>query len=77
MNAYERVAQVLQELLNAEGDGWTLSHWIGILGIERMNGDGAVDSAVWICKPADQAEYVTDGLISSAFDARLDYSTDD
>lgn len=76
MNAYTRLADAIQRVLDQEGDGWTLSHWIVIMGIERMNSDGAVDSAVWIAKPAEQAEYVTDGLINGAFDARTEYSDD-
>lgn len=76
MNTYERLTEAIQAVLDGEGDGWTLSHWITIMGIERMNSDGEVDTAVWITKPQQQAEYVTDGLITAAFDARNEYSDD-
>lgn len=76
VNAYQRLSVAIQDVLDAEGDGWTLSHYIVVMGIERMNSEGSVDSAAWIAKPAEQPEYVTDGLISSVIEDRNDYCGD-
>lgn len=76
MNVYQRLTEAIQAVLDDEGDGWSLSHWIVIMGIERMGSAGGVESSVWITKPDEQAEYVTDGLITAAFDARSEYSDD-
>lgn len=65
--ALDGLRQALQALLDAEGDGWHVSHYIVVLGIERMDADsGRVDSGVWTAAPVDQADYVATGLLETA-----------
>ncbi len=69
-NPFDHLRVALQYLLDCEGDGWQLSHYAIVLGLERMGGDGRVASTVWVTSPVDQADYVTDGLLSAAEDMR-------
>lgn len=65
----DRVRKALQELLDAEGDGWHMSHFVVILGLEKFEAADIITSS-WLTVPAAQADYVTDGLISAAADIR-------
>lgn len=66
-DALDGLREALQALLDAEGDGWHVSHYVVVLGIERMNADsGQVDSGVWTAAPVDQADYVATGLLETA-----------
>ena len=70
MTAHERFRAALQELLNAEIDeeGWLLDHYVVIVGVQKMGPNGKVTSSSWMTVPDDQADYVTSGLLDSAFD---------
>lgn len=69
-NPFDHLRTALQYLLDCEGDGWQLNHYAIVLGLERMDSDGRVASTVWVTSPLDQADYVTDGLLSAAEDMR-------
>lgn len=56
----------LQALLDYEGDGWHVGHYVVVLGIERVGEDNTVESGVWTAAPKDQAEYVSTGLLETA-----------
>ena len=51
--------------LDGCGDGWTLSHLVVVVGLERVTADG-VESTAWIFTPDSQPDYVTDGLLLAA-----------
>lgn len=72
----DRVRKALQDLLDAEGDGWHMSHFVVILGLEKFDGGDIVTSA-WLTAPEPQADYVTDGLITAAQDLRWGSITTD
>lgn len=65
----DRVRKALQDLLDAEGDGWHMSHFVVILGLERLD-DGELVTSAWLTSPVGQPDYVTDGLITAAQDLR-------
>jgi hypothetical protein len=52
----------LQRILDEWGDGWSVSHYAVIVGIERMTGD-SVESTAYVHAPDSQARYVTSGLL--------------
>ena len=71
MTNHERLRAAIQALLDQEGDGYALAHYVVVMGIEKMDtSTGRVTTAAWLAKPEDQADYITDGLLSSADDIR-------
>lgn len=77
MRPCDRVRKALQDLLDAEGDGWHMSHFVVILGLEKISEDGEVMTSAWVTGPVGQPDYVTDGLIATAQDLRDDSCDDD
>ena len=67
----------LQALLNDAGDGWQLSHYVAVLGLNRITSDGAVENCVWVLSPHEQPDYVTDGLLWSGEEMRAAADVDD
>jgi hypothetical protein len=55
----------IQETLDADGSGWCVSHYAAAVGLSRII-DGEMQTAFWLYAPTDQAEYITDGLLSAA-----------
>jgi len=45
------------------GDGWTVAHFVCVMGLDRMGPDG-VETAVSVCSPDVQADYITEGLLA-------------
>lgn len=76
-NPYERLRGALQYLLNSEGDGWTLSHYVVVMGLQRMDSDGCIENTVWVTMPVEQADYVTDGLVTTAEEMRSQCDIED
>lgn len=62
-------------MLDCEGDGWHLAHYAVVMGIQKLDSDGTVTNASWIASPVDQADYITEGLISAVMDNM--HTTDD
>jgi len=75
MNPYDKVREALQEVLDHEGDGYYISHWVAVLGIERV--DRGIRSTAWVAVPPDQGDYITDGLLGAGCDLRADADTED
>jgi hypothetical protein len=57
------IREELQKILDDEGDGWSVSHYAVLVGIERMAGEGVLESCVYIHEPDGQPVYVTSGLL--------------
>lgn len=74
MTAHERLRAALQALLDAEDDdgGWLLDHYVVVMGVQKIDPDGKVNSSSCMIVPEDQADYVTTGLIDSAVDMNAD-----
>lgn len=64
----DAVRQAIQALLDANttDPGWQVDQLVLVLGVERVRGDGGVDSGVWVIAPADQPAWQTNGLIDDA-----------
>jgi len=77
MTPTELLRSAIQQLLNVEGDGWQLDDFVLALGLQRINGDGIVESTAWVWSPAEQADWKTDGLLRAALELRtIDIDTD-
>ena len=61
--------RALQAVLDEEGDGWLLAHYVAVLGIERVSA-ADIKTSVWIAVPNTQPDYVIDGLLKAATDLR-------
>ena len=70
MTPMDKLRDAIQAVLDSAGDGWHLAHYVVVTGIQRLNSEGHVDTAVWTAAPIDQAEYITDGLLTSAEEIR-------
>ena len=75
MNPKERLRNAIQRVLNEEGDGWIVGQFVLALGLEKMV-DGAIESTAWVWAPADQPDWVTDGLLRAASELREDADID-
>ncbi len=68
MNAQQIVESAIQALLDSHGDGWTLSAFVVVCGLEKVvpdnhGGDGHVQSTPWLYVPPNQPDWVTTGLM--------------
>jgi hypothetical protein len=75
MNPKERLRNAIQRVLNEEGDGWIVGQFVLALGLEKMV-DGVIESTAWVWAPADQPDWVTDGLLRAASELREDADID-
>ena len=75
MNPKERLRNAIQRVLNEEGDGWIVGQFVLALGLEKLV-DGAMESTAWVWAPADQPDWVTDGLLRAASELREDADID-
>ncbi|MGV7585212.1 DUF7213 family protein [Mycobacterium kansasii] len=60
----------IQELLDSYGDGWAISDYVVVMGLERVGADGELETMPWWHTPPRQAQWVTDGLIVALDDMR-------
>jgi hypothetical protein len=72
----DRLRAAIQRLLNAEGDGYILDQFVLALGLQRMDSDGKIDSTAWVWAPAEQPDWITDGLLRAASELREDADID-
>ena len=66
------VERALQLVLDDAGDGWTLSAYVVVLGLERVTSDGSVESIPWSFTAPNQPCWATRGLLDELDDT---YST--
>ena len=72
MTPVERLRNAIQKLLNQEGDGWVLNEFVMALGLQKLNSEGDIESTAWVWAPADQPDWITDGLLRAASELRVD-----
>lgn len=70
MSHAEAIRAAIQAILDEEGDGWNAAQIVVCMSLERVTTDGIVETTPWIWWPPHQADWMTDGLLSSAFDLR-------
>lgn len=64
------IRRAVQAVLDADGDGYHVAQFVVCMGIERVTGDGELESAPWLWVPPGQPEWMTDGLLINAIDIR-------
>jgi len=72
MTPVDRLRNAIQKLLNQEGDGWVLNEFVIALGLQKLNSEGEVESTAGVWAPADQPDWITDGLLRAASELRED-----
>ena len=73
----DEVRAVLQRLINEDNEGWTVGQIVVVMALERINADGTVDSTPWYWAPANQADWMTGGLLEAAHDLRACAESDE
>jgi hypothetical protein len=56
----------IQRLLDESGDGWTVSQFVVVMGLVRIDSDGQIESVPWFWSPKDQPDWLTLGLLERA-----------
>ena len=76
MTPIDRLRNAIQKLLNAEGEGWVLDQFVIAMGLQRVTSDNQVESTAWVWAPAEQPDWITDGLLRTAAELREDADID-
>lgn len=72
------VRAAVQAVLDAAPDrGWQVAQFVICMGLERVNSSGELDSTPWLWAPPSQPDWMTDGLIDSAYSLRAVADVDD
>lgn len=69
-NPWANLRIAIQYLLDCEGDGYQVAHYVLALGLQRMDQTGEISSTSWLAVPNEQADYITDGLVLAAEEMR-------
>lgn len=67
----DRLRAAIQAVIDAESyadEGWHLAQFVVVMGLERMETDGSVESSSWYWTPPGQADWMTIGLLESGMD---------
>lgn len=64
----DKVRAAVQSILDAEGDGFMAAQFVICMGLERFDSAGRIESMPWIWAPAEQAEWMTNGLLETALE---------
>lgn len=70
------IRAAIQGALDSCGDGWTVSQYVVVMGLERIN-DGAIEATAWMWSPPGQPDWMTAGLLDAAMDMRERAELDD
>ena len=54
---------IQSRILDAEGDGWSLTQYVICMGLQRINPDGVVESTAWVWSPTGQPDWQSLGLL--------------
>ena len=55
-------------LLDAAGDGWSATQYVIVMGLEKINPDGSLETTAWHHSPKSQPDWQTAGLLDHALD---------
>lgn len=63
MTPHQAIEAAMQLLLDSCGDGYTLSAYVIVMGLEKVTEDG-IASASWVVPAPNQPGWVTTGLLT-------------
>ena len=67
--ADDHVRDAIQShILDAAGDGWTLTQYVICMGLQRISPDGEVESTAWYWTPPSQPVWQSLGLLECGQD---------
>ena len=72
-----KIREAIQALLDAEGDGWTVTEFVIVMGIERFDTAGNIEADDWTWSPPEQPDWKNLGLLNTAFEKRFAADHDD
>ena len=49
----QKIKRATQALLDEEGDGWTVTEFVIVMGIERFDADGNIEADDWTWSPPE------------------------
>ncbi|MGB5794438.1 MAG: hypothetical protein WBH51_01450 [Mycolicibacter algericus] len=58
--------QGLQAAIDKDAPGWRVSHYVAVIGVDRIGEDGEVETDAAVYHAAGQADYITNGLLGKA-----------
>lgn len=61
------VRAAVQAVLDAAGDGYHAAQFVICMGLERINSSGELETAPWLWAPPSQPDWMTAGLLESAW----------
>ena len=76
-NPWANLRVAIQYLLDCEGDGFQLAHFVVAVGLQKMDSTAALTSTSWLAVPSEQPDYITQGLLDSAEGMRATQDIDD
>jgi len=62
----DQLRRSIQQLLDQHGDGWAVTQYVVVMGLERLDSSGQVESIAWLYTPLEQADWQTTGLLEHA-----------
>ena len=67
----DRIRAAVQAVIDAEeSQGWTVSQFVVVMGLERILSDGSMEACSWYIAPSDQADWMTAGLLEAGLELR-------
>lgn len=66
MAVSDAITAALQDAIDHNAAGWRVSHYVAVVGLDRINSDGQVETSAAIYHPDGQADYITNGLLLKA-----------
>lgn len=70
------IGEAIQQLLDAHGDGWSVTQHCVVMGLERVV-DGHIEAIAWHWAPPDQPGWMTTALLEEALRQRDEAEFDD
>lgn len=62
----DKIREAIQQYLDSEGDGWTVTQYVVAMGLQRITSNGELESIGWYYTPDGQADWQTTGLLEEA-----------
>jgi hypothetical protein len=72
----DEIEEAIQNLLDKEGDGWTLTQYVVVMGIARMT-DSGIEAIAWYYKPDAQPDWQTEGLLRNGLEIHINSEDED
>lgn len=75
-----RIREAIQAIIDADDtdpEHWTLGPFVIVMGLERIDDNGAVEATSWYWHPPEQADWMVAGLLEAGIEMRDSADVDD